>query len=98
MAKTISETPPRHRKKKSKKRSPKDKITSVEISLDYDDPIKYNINLQAQTTDVNFDCEGPNKKDLAEVVALELASIVLVKQGLPTIQEMLETHYPESQL
>ena len=82
--------------RKSKKRTVKDTLDHAELSLHYEEPVSYNVNLNATLKDISFALDITDSKEMKRMVALQLASVALVEMGLPTIQEILEEHYPEA--
>ena len=82
--------------RKSKNRTAKDKLNHAELSLHYDDPLCYRVELNATLKDISFALDITDSKEMKRMVALQLASVALVEMGLPTIQEILEKYYPEA--
>ncbi len=96
MAKVSKCTAVKGKLKKSKKRTAKDKLHNAEVSLHYEEPVSYNVSINATLKDITFALDITDTKEMRRMVALQLASVALVEMGLPTVQEMLEEHYPEA--
>ncbi len=76
-----------------------DKIVAAEFNLDYDNTMKFNLSITAVTDKLDPTyVNATNKKELQNIIALQIASIALIDMGLPAIQEILEKHYPEALL
>ena len=83
----------------SKKLKNKNRIVNAELSLDYEKDLRYHISINATVAKLDTDySSAADKKELQNMIALSIASIALTDMGLPTIQEILELHYPEALL
>ena len=69
----------------------------IEVSLCYDEPIRYEVHLHSEASEVDF-TKQTNKNEIIEEFVLESASQILKDRGLPSLEEILTQHYPESQL
>jgi hypothetical protein len=69
----------------------------IEVSLCYDEPIRYEIQLHSEATNVDFTKQN-SKSKIMDAFILESASSILQSRGLPSLEEILTQHYPESQL
>ncbi len=77
----------------------KNKIVNSELNLDYDKAMKFNISVQAVVNKLDEKItSAADKQELQNMIALNIASIALNDMGLPSIHEILETHYPEALL
>jgi hypothetical protein len=74
------------------------KLTEIEVSLCYDDPVKFEIHSHIESNNVDFLKDITSKKEIHEAFILECCSQILQDKGLPSLDKILIEHYPESQL